>query len=68
MKTEFGMFTAEGNAEVQKIFETAVNEHLTWEQTKKLLFKLARNKNFREAADSAVLDEVYVGRYWSDCE
>ena len=67
MKTDFGMFTEQGNAEVKKIFDQAVSDHLTWEATKKLLFKLSRNKDFREAADSAVLDEVYVARYWDDC-
>ena len=60
MRTEFGMVTDEGNAEVGKIVAEALEKRWGWNDITSALFKLARNKAYREAADTAVREVVYV--------
>ena len=60
MKTYFGMFTDEGNAEVSKIVAEALDKRWGWNDITSALFKLAKDRAYREAADTAVRDEVYV--------
>jgi hypothetical protein len=55
----YDMFTNAGNAAVHGIVVAADELDLTWQQVENILARLAQNKDFAEATDTAVRDVVY---------
>lgn len=55
----FGMFTENGNYEVEAIVKVAKMLELSWPETYSLLCKLADKPEFSEATDTAVREMVY---------
>ena len=61
MKTPYyGMFTDEGNAAVHEIVAVAYRIDISWMVVMQMLEKLSRVKDFEEASDTAVREEVWV--------
>ena len=56
----YDMFTPEGNAAVHGIVVTADALALTWDKVEDALYRLAQNKDFAEATDTAVREAVYL--------
>ena len=61
MKTPYyGMFSARGNARVQKIVDAARNERMRWRVVEVMLYELSKDRKYPEAWDTAVRDAVYI--------
>ena len=59
-KPYYGMFSARGNARVQKIVDAARNERMRWRVVEVMLYELSKNRKYPEAWDTAVRDAVYI--------
>ena len=55
----YGMFTENGNYQVQSLVKVAKALELTWPETYQLLSKLADKEGYGEATDTAVRESVY---------
>jgi hypothetical protein len=55
----YGMFTDEGNRVVHEIVQNALQSATPWSEVYRELVGLAKLKNFSEATDTAVREEVY---------
>ena len=59
-KPYYGMFSARGNARVQKIVDAARNERMRWRVVEVMLYELSKNRKYPEAWNTAVRDAVYI--------
>ena len=59
-KPYYGMFSARGNARVQKIVDVARNERMRWRVVEVMLYELSKDRKYPEAWDTAVRDAVYI--------
>lgn len=59
MKTDFAMFTKEGNVMIAGIVKTAIRCRFTWPEVLDVLEAASQNEGFGEAMDTAVREEVY---------
>ena len=59
-KPYYGMFSARGNARVQKIVDAARNERMRWRVVEVMLYELSKDRKYPEAWDTAVRDAVYI--------
>jgi hypothetical protein len=58
MNKDYGMYTNEGNFEVEKVVVEAKNLGLAWDEVVALLQALSNTKGFEEAMDTVVREEV----------
>ena len=55
----YGMFSDRGNAKVHEIVVAAINEQMKWRDIELMLYALSKDREYAEAKDTGVREEVY---------